>query len=188
VHRVAVRFTYAQGSDTVNWEDTVVVVPEADGWAIADVEYAGDWEFASRGTLASNLERALARPRGACHALVPSAWVITGHTAPGVSAMTEGEANAWNGAVLTLTGERVTFRDDACASPTFTTKEMTRAEFADEFRVSADALDLPPEAICVTEVSCADDAPRPGSLLVHGRTELLLLWDGVWFRAARRRM
>jgi len=187
VHRVAVRFTYAEGSDTVSWEDRVVVVPQADGYAIADVEYAGDWDFASRGTLAANLKLALARPRGACQALVPSTWVVIGHTAPGVSAMTEGEANAWNGAVLRLGRARVTFRDDACARPTFTTKKMTRAEFADEFRVSADALRLPPEAVCVTEVSCADDAPRPSSLLVQGRGELLLLWDGVWFRAAPRR-
>ena len=187
MHRVAVRFTYAHASETVSWQDTVVVVPQGESYAIADVEYAGNWEFASRGTLKSNLKRTLEQPLAACPAPVPTTWVITGHTAPGVSAMSEGEANAWRGAVLTLTRERVTFRDDVCAGPTFTAKEMTRAEFAEEFRVSADALGLPPDPICVTEISCVDDTPLPSSLLVHGRGELLLLWDGVWFRATRRR-
>jgi hypothetical protein len=187
VHHVRVRFVYAREPETVSWEDSVVVVPQGQSWAIADVEYAGDWDFASRGTLQANLRRALARPRAACQALVPSTWVVRGHGAPGVSAMSAGEANAWNGAVLTIGRDRMAFRDDVCASPTFTAKEMTRAEFAEEFRVSADALGLAPGPICVTNVACVDDTPMPGSLLVHGRGELLLLWDGVWFRAARRR-
>jgi hypothetical protein len=186
-HRVLVHFTYEYGGETTSWDDTVVVVPQGEDWAIADVEYSGNWDFASRGTLASNLKSTLSRPRGACQALVPSAWVVSGHTAPGVSAMSEGEANAWNGAVLTLARERVTFRDDVCAGPTFTTKEMTPAEFAEQFRVSPEALRLPPGAVCVTEVSCIDDTPMPSSLLVQGRGELLLLWDGVWFRTAPRR-
>ncbi len=186
VRRVAVRFTYAHGSETVSWEDTVVVIAQEGHYAIADVEYTGGWDFANHGTLRANLKRALARPPAACEAPVPAAWVVTGHTAPGVSAMSEGEANAWNGAVLTLARDRVTFRDDVCARPTFTTKHLTRAEFAIEFRVSADALELSPGAICVTDVSCIDDTPMESSLFVHGRDELLILRDGVWFRAARQ--
>jgi hypothetical protein len=38
----------------------------------------------------------------------------------------------------------------------------------------------------VTDVSCAGEKLMPGTLLVHGDGELLLLWDGVWFRASPR--
>jgi hypothetical protein len=183
--RVAVRFTSRHGPESVSWEDTVVVVPQDGDWAIADVEYSGSWEFASRGTLKSNLRRALDRPRAACHALVPTTWVVTGHTAPGIAAMSDDEAEAWHGDELTITREQLTFRDDDCEPPTFANRELSRAKFEDEFGVPADELRLAPGAICVTEVACPD-GPMPGTLLVHGRNELLLLWDGVWFQMRRR--
>jgi hypothetical protein len=62
-HRVAVRFTSRQKSESVSWQDTVIVVPDDGDFAIADVEYGGKWKFATQGTLKSNLERALARQR-----------------------------------------------------------------------------------------------------------------------------
>lgn len=184
-HRIAVRFTSTQGSESVSWQDTVVVVPDDGDYAIADVEYGGKWKFASRGTLRSNLERALAQPRERCRALVPSTWVVTGHTAPGFSAMSEEEASAWNGAVLTLSRDRVTFRDGSCASPAFTTEEMTPSKFEEEFQSPPDALKLPAGEICVTRIECGE-GPIPGSLLVQGRGALLLLWDGVWFRVTEQ--
>ena len=185
-HRIAVRFTSRQKGESVSWQDTVVVVPDDGEYAIADVEYGGKWKFATQGTLKSNLERALARPRSRCHALVPSSWTITGHTIQGISAMSDAEADNWNGAVLTLARTRVTFRHDGCRSPTYTTKEIPPEEFEAEFHTSPDTLTLPPGAVCVTRMACGDQGPMPGSLLVHGRGELLLLWDGVWFRATRQ--
>ena len=181
-HLVTVRFTY----ETVTWEDVVVVAPEDDGWAIADVEYLGDWEFAPRGTLRSNLQHALGRTPAACQAPVPSQWIVMGHAAPGISAMSDEEAGRWNGAVLTLGRHRVVFRNEVCARAKFATRAMTPDQFAASFRVSPDALGLAPGPVCVTEASCGDGVPRPGTMLVHGRDGLLLLWDGVWFRTARR--
>lgn len=185
-HRIAVRFTSTHGGESVGWQDTIVVVPDDGEHAIDDVEYGGKWKFATRGTLRANLQRALAQKRSLCRGLVPSTWVVMGHSMSGISAMSEEEADVWNGAVLTITRDRVTFRDDACAGPSFTTKEMPRAEFEDEFRDSPDALKLPAGAICVTEIECAGAARMPGQVLVHGRSELLLLWDGVWFRATEQ--
>ncbi len=184
-HRVAVRFTYANPAETISWEDRAVVVRQDGGWAIADVEYEGDWEFASRGTLRSNLKGALRRST-ACRELAATTWVVTGHTSPGVSAMSDAEADAWNGSVLALRRDRVTFRDRVCAKPTYDTRQLTHTEFLSAYRVSADDLRLAPGAICVTDVSCADEKLMPGTLLVHGDGELLILWDGVWFRASPR--
>jgi hypothetical protein len=70
-HLVTVRFTY----ETVTWEDVVVVVPGDGGWAIADVEYLGDWEFAPRGTLRSTLRHALGRAPAGCESPVPNTWL-----------------------------------------------------------------------------------------------------------------
>ena len=183
--RVAVRFTYANAAEAMSWEDNVVVVHQEGGWAIADVEYEGDWDFASKGTLRSSLKGALRRST-ACPELAATTWVVTGHTAPGVSAMSDAEADAWNGSVLALGRDRVTFRDGVCAKPTFDTRQLTHTEFVAAYRVSGDALRLAPGAICVTDVSCAGEKLMPGTLLVHGDGELLLLWDGVWFRASPR--
>ena len=185
-HRIAVRFTSRQKKESVSWQDTVVVVPDDGDFAIADVEYGGKWKFATQGTLKSNLERALARPRSACQAPVPSTWVVTGHSAPGISAMPPEEARAWNGSVLTLGRDRMTFRDGVCTSPSFTNREVARPQFEEEFRVSPDALKLPPGAICVIRVACFGEGAMPGELLVHGGDELLLFWDGVWFRGTRQ--
>jgi hypothetical protein len=187
-HRIAVRFTSRQKSDSVSWQDTVVVVPDDGEFAIADVEYGGRWKFAAQGTLRSNLERALAQPGPSkCQLPVPSTWIVTGHAALGFSAMSDAEADDWNGSRLAIARDRMTFRDDACESPSFTTGDMAPDKFEEEFRDSPDALQLPRGPICVTRIACADGAPRPGNLLVHGRGELLLLWDGVWFRATPQR-
>jgi hypothetical protein len=76
-----------------------------------------------------------------------------------------------------MTRERITFR----------ARELTRREFAEEFHVAAESLALPRGPVCVTEIACADGARMPGSRLVHGRDELLLPWDGVWFRLRRHK-
>ena len=186
-HRIAVRFTSRQKNESVSWQDTVVVVPDDGEYAIADVEYGGKWKFATQGTLKSNLERALAQPRSRCQAPVPGTWTITGHAALGFSAMSDAEADDWNGSRLTIADDRVTFRGAVCASPSFTTSEMAPDKFEEEFRDSPDALKLPPGAVCVIRIACTDEGPMPGSLLVQGRRELLLLWDGVWFRATPQR-
>lgn len=187
-HRIAVRFTSRQKNEneSVSWQDTIVVVPDDGEYAIADVEYGGKWKFATQGTLKSNLERALAQPGSSkCLPPVPSTWTVTGHAPLGFSAMSDAEADDWNGSRLTIAQDRVTFRDDACEGPSFTTTEMAPGKFEEEFRDSPDALKLPRGPICVTRIGCADGEARPGNLLVRGRGELLLLWDGVWFRATQ---
>jgi len=184
-HRVAVRFTYADAAAAMSWQDTVVVVHHEGGWVIADVEYEGDWDLASKGTLRSHLKGALRRG-SACPELASTTWVVTGHRAPGVSAMSTAEADAWDGSVLALGRDRVTFRNGVCATPTFSTRQLTHTEFVSAYRVSADALGLRPGAVCVTNVSCGDDWLMAGTLLVHGDGEILFLWGGVWFRAAPR--
>jgi hypothetical protein len=125
-------------------------------------------------------------PESACLRGLPGSWVVAGHLAPGVSAMSEAEASSWGGSILSLSRNGLTFRSHVCSSASFETREIPRSEFEESFRIRWDALGLGSASVCVTEVSCADGSPRPGSLLLHGRDELLALWDGVYFRLRRQ--
>jgi hypothetical protein len=61
--RVAtVRMTYNGATPAVTWLDHVVLVRGTRGYVIDDVEYGGQWDFASKGTLKSALATALATP------------------------------------------------------------------------------------------------------------------------------
>jgi hypothetical protein len=140
-----------------------------------------DYQFAT-----CDMERNHPGPNSACLRDIPGSWVVVGHRAPGVSAMSEAEAESWNGSTLVLSRNELTFRDQVCSNPSFTSREIPRPEFADTFRISGEALGLAPKPICATEVSCTAGSAGPGSLLIHGKGELLALWDGVYFRLRRQ--
>jgi hypothetical protein len=61
--RVLVKFTFtdpATGQVVRTWNDRYLVVrgPRVGGWLVEDVEYLGDWDFASKGKLSEALEYA----------------------------------------------------------------------------------------------------------------------------------
>lgn len=53
----------------------------------------------------------------------PTDWIVVGHRIPGVSAMSDADADKWNGRVIQLAPEVVISGADTCASPMFTTTE-----------------------------------------------------------------
>ena len=57
---VSVRLTYRGADPAVTWVDRVVVSTEHSRPVIDDIEYGGQWGFASKGTLRKSLEAALA--------------------------------------------------------------------------------------------------------------------------------
>lgn len=57
------RMTYGGAEPPVTWTDRVIVTTERDRPVIDDVEYGGQWGFASKGTLRTSLESALAAPK-----------------------------------------------------------------------------------------------------------------------------
>ena len=59
---VLVRMTYRGAEPAVTWIDRVVLTTERDRPVIDDIEYGGQWGFASKGTLRKSLEAALAPP------------------------------------------------------------------------------------------------------------------------------
>ena len=59
-HRVTARLRYSGATPPVEWSDTVILVPEHGRLVIDDLRYGGRWEFASTGSLRSNMVTALA--------------------------------------------------------------------------------------------------------------------------------
>jgi hypothetical protein len=59
-HVVSARMTYRGADPPATWIDRVVVVTERNRPVIDDIEYGGQWGFASKGTLRKSLEAALA--------------------------------------------------------------------------------------------------------------------------------
>lgn len=54
--RVLMALSRDDGRGTVRWRDAVLLSRDDGVWCIADVEYRGDWPFANKGRLGSNLE------------------------------------------------------------------------------------------------------------------------------------
>lgn len=55
--RVPVNFSHSEaGTPTERWTDVAVLVREDGGWKLDDLEYGGDWDFASKGRLSNTLD------------------------------------------------------------------------------------------------------------------------------------
>lgn len=54
----AVDLTYTDpaGGEPANWTDTVLLVKQDQAWAVDDIAYGGQWDFATRGRLQTLLE------------------------------------------------------------------------------------------------------------------------------------
>ena len=60
---VTARMTYAGADPPATWTDLVVVTTERGRAVIDDIEYGGQWGFASKGSLRSSLAAALGPPQ-----------------------------------------------------------------------------------------------------------------------------
>ena len=113
------------------------------------------------------------------------AWRVTGHRAPGVSAMSPEEAAAWIGRTAEYSGERARFGTEECATPEYVDGSLTAEQFAAEFGVTVTALEL--EAPVTTILArCRGDWTVPGNrLIVRGPDAMYAVWDGVFFELER---
>lgn len=62
VRVVQVRMTSIGVNPPVTWIDHVVLTPKLGSYVIDDIEYGGQWDFASKGSLRSSLVAALVTP------------------------------------------------------------------------------------------------------------------------------
>ncbi len=110
-------------------------------------------------------------------------WIIVGHLAPGISAMSAEEAESWLGKVAEYTPRQASFDGDVCDSPTYESSIIQPDDFLLDFRVQPESLGYGEGSIEMVRVYCAGhDWIAPGSTLIRlGEDKWFLFWDGVFF-------
>ena len=56
-------------------------------------------------------------------------WSVVGYAAPGISALSPEEADAWLGTKAYFRGNEAAFGDERCGDPTYTLSVLTEGEF-----------------------------------------------------------
>lgn len=115
----------------------------------------------------------------------PVSWVITGHRAPGISAMTNEQAEAYYGRLIGFGPKQAKSGDDACDLPVYeTTTEPAADILALDYKIRPEDLGLPEGSqLEVMRVICSDHLwTTVGSVVLwdaadHG----FAVWDGVFF-------
>ena len=115
--------------------------------------------------------------------VVGGSWVVIGHQAPGISAMSKEEADSWVGKAAEYTNEKASFDGKECASPLYKPRTLQTHEFYSGFRAAPESLGYEGGSIDVVEVYCGKSQwVNPGGTLIHvGENKLFLVWDGVFF-------
>ncbi len=146
--------------------------------------------FASMETSApkavAQIERAAANAVSALNGV----WTIVGFHMAGISAMSEGQAQARVGESLRLTDRSAVSSGGACREPRYATHQVTTESYlADEFKLGPAS--IPPLAgrntLSVMDVSCSGSrwAALGGTMLQLDRDHALAPWDGVFFALER---
>ena len=119
-------------------------------------------------------------------------WTIIGHSAPGVSAMSDEQAKAFRGQGLRLLRNAAVSGGERCDAPRYSARTEPAEEFlAAEYRLAPGS--LPPVSrrsrIQVMRVNCSGSpwAALGGTLIEVDRDRALAPWNGVFFELARDR-
>lgn len=116
-------------------------------------------------------------------------WQITGHRAPGVSAMTDAEASSWHGEFIHLQAQRATNGRTTCTTPVYEESTHPAGPFLDTgYRLRPQALGVPATAeVRVIDVICAGEpwTTLGGRVLSFGSAGDYAVWNGVFFRLRR---
>lgn len=104
--------------------------------------------------------------------------------APGISAITDGQARALIGASILIEDGTAKFADDSCAKATYTVETQRTQDFLLTFQLTLLQLPLNGTQVHTLEVSCSGAPFHDLSSVNSGCT--ILTWNGRFFRVARR--
>ena len=117
-------------------------------------------------------------------------WTVVGHHTPGVTAMSEMDAEDWRGQTLRLTPARALNPRAHCDAPGYAPRLVPRDSFlAAEYKLPAGALRRAglPERVTVLQVSCGGVpwTAMGGRLIGIAADRALAPWDGIFFELSR---
>jgi hypothetical protein len=128
-------------------------------------------------------------PASTPHAPDPTGeWTVVAHRIPGVSAMTDADAAAWHGRVITITEDRAVSNQDTCAAIAFGHQTRPAGRFLGEsYHIAPFTLGIEDSLVDVTWVSCGGtNWAAPGGVLIWtGADRVFTPWDGVFFEMRR---
>ena len=118
-------------------------------------------------------------------------WVIVGHSAPGVSAMSDADAVKWHGRSIDLGPDLAIAGPDSCLRPMYESRSAPGDSVAGAFHIAPGSLgpSWPPNAtVTVLETFCDGETwYSPGAILIKtSPTHAYTPWDGVFFELERR--
>lgn len=118
-------------------------------------------------------------------------WTVVRHHIPGISAMTNAEANTWHGNTLRLTTTEAIFGDRRCDKPTYNTRTVESSFLATEYKLPPGSLKplVSQERLTLFEVSCGGTPwmAMGVRLIAIDANHALAPWDGVFFELQRDR-
>ena len=117
-------------------------------------------------------------------------WTVVNHHIPGISAMSDADAKAWQGRTVRLTTKQAISPESHCDEPAYTTDSVAKDRFL------GSQFNLPPgsltplaslERITVLEVFCGREhwAAMGGRMIQIDKERVLAFWNGVFFELAR---
>ncbi|GEK47551.1 hypothetical protein HPA02_18340 [Bisbaumannia pacifica] len=119
------------------------------------------------------------------HAALMGEWRVVGHEAPGISALSEAQAEAWLGARLRINEAWMALGETFCEGMSHEAESRPVDELLAGYRLGDES--LPPldgrEVVVEHRLGC-DDRPWStlgGTLLWLDETRLLAPWEGVFF-------
>lgn len=118
-------------------------------------------------------------------------WVIVGHSAPGVSAMSDADAAHWHGRSIDLGPDLAIAGPDSCSHPMYESRSAPGDSVVQAFNVAPGSLgpSMPPGAtVTVLETFCNGETwYSPGAILIKtSATHAFTPWEGVFFELERR--
>jgi len=109
-------------------------------------------------------------------------WEVVGHTAPGISALSPDEAEAWVSTRAHFNQDEAAFGDQRCPTPTYSLAPVSQAELFRAFRVNAEDLGVRSDSVQVVEVECSsgERLGPGGTFILRDDGWMYTIWDGAF--------
>lgn len=113
-------------------------------------------------------------------------WTVRSVLTPGMSAQSPANASQRVGTVVRLERGRVRVADRTCGGATYSRRALSVETFTEAYRVAPQQLSLTSDPVALVDVTCESGVLDLGATLVlKSDTEMLTMWDGVFYVLTR---